>query len=415
MTAMARDALPIQAGLLAVVVLGLPLAPDARAQAGQAPSSHSPSHSEANLQVRAERLGTRYRARLGQDYEAQIDARRHLVYVSALDAKALRTVRQVLATQLAAHRQTLFPQPLARNVVVVLPTAQDYRRLVGRSKALGRYSTRERCLVTMTLGSVLRHEFTHAVHHNDQQRAGQEHAVWVAEALATLYQYADIQDGRLAGRRTGDLAPLQRAVREGKAVAFKDLVRMDSAAFLQRADVTYPQVRWLALWLQERDQLGAFYERYKDTYGDDPSGAQALEAVFGSPLADVETEWRRWLRKQEPPWRPRWEAVAHLGIRMRAREHGVAVDGFLPGSSAARSKQFRVGDVILSVAGEPTPDPAELAKAVQSCKPGQTVRLEVLRDGRMTVVPHVLGAVRHVDEETKAPEAPSSPAPPPQP
>jgi len=420
---MVRSARPNAAGLLAAaasLLLGGHLLPAADEPSAAKPASAEPSPAKPQpaepenkplsadvLKAQAEELAKQYVARLGDHYAAEIDARHHLVYISALDAKMLRRVRRLLAAQLAAHRKTLFPQPLARNVVVVLPTAQDYPRLAGRPKALGRYSRTHRCLVTMTLGSVLRHEFTHAVHHNDEYLAAQQHALWVAEAFATLYQYADTKEGRLVPRRGGALARVQEAVRKNETIPLARLVRMDSAAFTEQADVAYPQVRWLALYLHARGRLAAFYQRYKSTWADDPTGAAALEGVLDTPLAKVEADWRAWILDQEPPWRPGWDAVAHLGIRMQDREQGVRVDSLPRGSSAAAGGQLRVGDIILTVAGRPTPDPADLREAVRSCKPGQTVLIEVLRDGRTTIVPQVLGAVRRPRTPAHAAPAPS--------
>jgi S1-C subfamily serine protease len=129
----------------------------------------------------------------------------------------------------------------------------------------------------------------------------------------------------------------------------------------------------------------------------------------------VEEDWRAWVLEQDTPWRPGWEAVAHLGIRMQQEPHGVRVDAFVPGASAARSRQLQVGDVILSIAGRPTPTPDALRDAVRACRPGQTVLIEVVRDGRTTTVSQILGAVRHAQPAATTPPAAEDPDPTPQP
>lgn len=340
-------------------------------------------------------MSERYLERLGDGYHATIDHKNHLVYVCALDEPLRRRVRRMLAAQLEAHRRTLFPHPFRRNVVVVLPTAGDYERLAGRAEALGHYNPRERCLVTMTLSSVLLHEFTHAVHHNDQLRSGQKHALWLVEAIATLYQYAEVQDGRLVPQTGAGLMEVQAALRGGGEIPLAALVRMEQPEFTEKAELSYPQVRWLAMYLQRHGKLETFYRAYKDTYRQDATGAAALEKVLARPLAAIHNDWREWVLQQKPAWRPRFEAVAHLGIRMNDHQRGVLVDALLPGSAAQRAGRLKVGDVILTVAGKPTRTPRALTAAVRSCRPGQSVVIEVLRNDRLTRLTQVLGAVRH--------------------
>jgi len=45
------------------------------------------------------------------------------------------------------------------------------------------------------MGSILTHEFTHALHFADQEGRGQEHPIWIAEGLATLFESSKLLGG----------------------------------------------------------------------------------------------------------------------------------------------------------------------------------------------------------------------------
>jgi hypothetical protein len=316
------------------------------------------------------------------------------VYVSALDEKTFRKVERMLGRYADAQRRLLFPQPLFRNVVVVLPTLRDYRKSEPPDDVTGYYQPATRTLTSISVSDVLIHEFTHALHHSDQVRANQRHPVWVAEGFATLFQGSWTADGHIVPRPDTNLATLQGVVREGSMSPLAEVIAMGPEAFRAQAEVLYPYVRYVMLYLHENEHLEAFYETYKSSYASDATGRRALETVLGQPLEAIEAAWRKWLLALEPPWTPAHPVVAHLGIRMRPAEGGIYVDGFLRGSTAERAEVLRVGDIVLSVAGRATPTPRDLAPAVRACRPGETVEIEIVRQGERMVVTQVLGAVR---------------------
>jgi hypothetical protein len=268
----------------------------------------------------------------------------------------------------------------------------DYRRLVPlETQAYGQYERATRTLVSLSLSDVLFHEFTHALHHNDQALAGQVHAIWIAEGLASLFQRAPVRQGRLEPEVCNRLEALQQAVREGRTTPLADLGAMDAGAFLARREVHYLQARYVMLYLHRAGRLKEFYESYKASYGSDPSGRAALEKTLGKPAPEIEADWRAWVLAQEAPWKPTRPTRAHLGVRMAEAEAGVKVTGFVRGSAAEREGRLKVGDVITALAGRPTPTPHDLAQAVQACDPGEIVDVEVLRDGVPTIVSQLLG------------------------
>jgi len=364
------------------------------ALAGAAQVAHAAERSSAEFAAEAKALADMYEKQYGEGYDTYIDNRWHLVYVSALDDRTRRMVTRILARYAEAQQRMLFPEPLLWNVTVILPTVTDYRKASPPEKVAGYYRPATRTLTSISTSTVLIHEFTHALHHSDEVRANQSHPTWLREGLATLYQGARIEAGRFQIQPDPSMAILQGALRDAGIPPMAELLAMDRRAFAEKAEVCYPYVLHVMLYLHEKGKVETFYETYKAGYAADPTGRKALEMTLGQPLEEIEKAWRAWLLAQEPPWTPAHPTVAHLGIRMRSASEGIVVDAFLPGSAAQRAGVLKISDIIVSVAGRPTPTPRDLAPAVQSCKPGQTIDIEIIRRGERMVVQHVLGAIR---------------------
>lgn len=349
---------------------------------------------EPDLAAEARALAEANQKHFGAAYRTRIDEARHLVYVSAADARTLDRVAAVLGEYADAQRGLLFPDPLPWNVTVVLPTVSDYRASGIPAGVAGYYSPETRTLTSLSASNTLIHEFTHALEHSDESRRNQRHAAWVQEGLAALFQRSRVEKGKIEVLPDATLAALQQAARDGSLRRLADLVRLDRPALARDAKACYPHARHVMLYLFRQGQLKEFYAAYKDGHASDPTGAKALEAVLGRPLDQIEADWRGWLLGLEPPWTPARPPAAHLGIRMGQAEQGVRVTALVRGSAAEQGAALKVGDVIVSVAGQATGSPAELTEAVRGCGPGEVVEIEVIREDRVSVVSQVLGAVR---------------------
>ena len=186
---------------------------------------------------------------------------------------------------------------------------------------------------------------------------------------------------------------MQKALKEKKAHSLHELCSMKPKAFMQDAELCYRQVRYVMLYLHRQGKLQQFYKAYKAGYASDQTGVKSLEETLGEPLKKIEADWKKWVLAQKPPWRPAHKHRAHLGVRMKQIPAGVKIIGFVRNSSAQRAGLLKVGDIIISLAGQTVQTPNALTAAVRSCRPGHIIEIEVIRNGRTTTIKHLLGLV----------------------
>ena len=157
---------------------------------------------------------------------------------------------------------------------------------------------------------------------------------------------------------------------------------------MARAGQLYPQVRSIFEFVADQGKLTQWYEYFVANFREDATGGKAFELCFDMPLDEIERAWRQWLTT-----RPKIDTTinpgdASLGIQSRPNgsNDGVVIDSMLPGSAARRS-QLRVGDVIVSIDGEPARSLAELQAIIGSKQVGDRVRVRARRAGAyLTVV-----------------------------
>ncbi|MCY3963875.1 MAG: PDZ domain-containing protein [Acidobacteria bacterium] len=103
------------------------------------------------------------------------------------------------------------------------------------------------------------------------------------------------------------------------------------------------------------------------------------------------------------------ELRTHFGV---PEDVGVMVGKVVDGSPALRAG-LEVGDVVTAVDGEPVASSSALARAVGGHEGGETVVLEVWRDGKMEKISATLEErERRVEMSSAAPETPRPPRPP---
>lgn len=314
---------------------------------------------------------------------------------------AIEQIRSVAQWADTIMPGTLDPELLKEDpwVVIVLPTRTDFMRWVrvvygseaisGTSMIGGAYQHDLRRLVSLDLASTLRHEFMHVLHWRGMSRLGQRHPIWIMEGLASLPEDCNLgPDGLLVPTTSWRTNTIKNMDRVNGVTPLKTLATMTQARFGgTRPLANYAQARAFFLYLSEREKLGAWYRAYTKDFAKDPTGVEAAASVMGLSVADLERDFRMWIRAIEPVASDFSEGMPCLGARIEAGAgDGPVVRSQRRIPAADGGDGLRLGDVIMSVNNRPTPEMPELVRVLSQLKVGDTVEVEIRR-GRLVLTP----------------------------
>ena len=257
--------------------------------AAAAPTTQRTATAEQTLAALKQRFGS-------EGYRYEIDDEQRLIFaVAAADDAAFDRLRSSLKTQAEAFHAALFERKPEAYVTVLMPTADDFRRLVKYRNVPGAYIDAIRTLIVRDMGYVVAHEFTHALHAGDREAIGQKsHALWITEGFGAMTEAAEFADGKLVLHDNARFGDLRFSAARKAVIPLERLVTMDQREFVKRPNLTYGQSGSVMLYLWEHKLLREFYETYKETYDDDPTGRAALEKVTGKRLPEFHSQWREW-------------------------------------------------------------------------------------------------------------------------
>jgi hypothetical protein len=232
----------------------------------------------------------------GDGYVFEVEDELKLVFATAGDRKALGELKGGLVEYARALQNGLFPCGPGRYIAVIVP-----REWKGTAK--GFYNPEDRTITLKAPSSaVLTREFTHVVHHADQQARNQVlHQNWIIEGLATLYEEYRIADGHLIPLPNYRLKIIQNLVKNGHHKPWTIYVKFSQKEFMREPGNHYSQARYMFVYLHEKGLLKKWYDAYVKGCTTDPAGAQAFEQVFGKKLAEIEKDWVEWLVKLPLP------------------------------------------------------------------------------------------------------------------
>jgi hypothetical protein len=332
---------------------------------------------DPNDRAQAEAIAQKHLSQLGKDYEAHLEIPRHLIIISTLDRKDIKDTVKFLADFTDDVRRTLRIQKPGAYIIVVLPRVEDYKPPNDNERILGYYQPATQTLTSVDRGQILRHEFTHALHHVDMMTENQSHSIWVMEGLASLFESARRATRGLTTYTDLRLPGLQEAIREKRAIPLAELFAMDVDAFQQTPDLTYAEARYLMFYLQSKDKLATWYRAYKANYATDPTGQISLERVLGKKLPQLEEEWKKWVLSLPPPNMPR----TRLGLEMLDTAQGVKIVGLSEDGTAVEAG-IKEGDIIEKLNGRPVGNSAELLGALRRAEKARTAVLQIRRQGK---------------------------------
>lgn len=162
----------------------------------------------------------------------------------------------------------------------------------------GFYSPSDRYMVMnagLGLGT-LTHELVHPLVEADFPDA----PTWINEGIASVFEAPVIpRAGEIHGVKNWRHPRLARAL---ASRAERDRARLDALfGMSDRAfrgdgeDLHYAMARYACQWLDSRGQLWPFYQRWRDSFSDDPTGERAFAAVVGMAPREAHAGWARWV------------------------------------------------------------------------------------------------------------------------
>lgn len=364
----------------------------------------------------------------------QTDEKRKVVYLSALDPKSFEIARAEMDALAAWADREVFEGledaaeiKLDPWVVVLLPKRSEYeawlrsglgKRTIGTAATPptigGVYNHDFRTLISGDLGSSLRHEFFHALHYRHSWRRGQDHPIWVKEGLCSLVEDYDLVD---SGARDAALRPLGRVIRPAPSWRTNIVKRIERGGLLRPIQewISNPEDRFLGvrplsnyslaramfLYLFERGALRTWYGEYVEKFGPGEAAQKAaalsaFESALGKPIAEINKDYRAWIRALPMVPEELEDGGASLGFEVENGEGDgpvvVSITG--PDASQARRVGLRRRDVLTAINGRPTRDTPELLRVLASYKPGEVVELSVRRGAQHLSVKFELQAAR---------------------
>ncbi|MBT3202214.1 MAG: PDZ domain-containing protein [Phycisphaerales bacterium] len=337
---------------------------------------------------RASKILASLKKRFGEKFICQVDHDNKLVFATDIDTRTLNELKVSLSKYAAAQWGSLFENRFDEYVTVVIPRVP--KNLPARLG--GAYDPMRRQLIVRSIGMVLTHEFTHALHFADQSARGQEHPIWVIEGLATLFESSKIVGGAAVPIPNHRANIFKRIVEREASIPWDEFFKLSHGEYMQKSSIAYPQGRYIFMYLYKKGLLKKWYDAFTAGYEKDPTGAKAIEKVTGKSLDKVEAEWLLWVEGiKEVPLR----VVArqpYIGVQLARQVDGLRVIRVVSGS-AADNGGLEIGDIIVKLDGRRMVDMGELLRTVTGHKVGDKVKIEFRRDGKYKTVTTKLGAV----------------------
>ncbi len=328
------------------------------------------------------------RSALGPGYLYSADDALRLNIASSFDQRstdeALAEVARTARWAEGALFGELLAAPLDRPdhwVTLTLPTPEHFASFVPVPGVGGIYDRDRRLLVSQDLGPSLRHEFLHVLHHRVMDRLGQDHAIWIQEGLGAIVEDMEAAsgvDGPTPSWRTNIVKRLEA---RGRLTPWKVLFAMPRDRFVKnRPNANYAQARAVMLFLSDSGKLRDWMAAYTEGFVEDPSGAGAIERVFGAPLAQVEKQYGEWVRALPEVAEEIRPGMPSLGVVVDpGTGEGPVIVEVLERTSAAGGDRLRRGDILTSVAGRVTRTPEDLVRVLAEQDVGETVEVTVRR------------------------------------
>jgi tetratricopeptide (TPR) repeat protein len=326
----------------------------------------------------ADQAIAKFKKQLGEKYIYQVDPVAKLIFAANTDSQTLAAVKSWLSAQARSQWRQLFEHHPDQYIAIVLPSEADYRKMVRMPGVQGLYMHDSHMLIARTLGQVMTHEFTHAIHAGDLDALDQQHPIWITEGLASLFESAQFEGDTLIPRDNFRLSIIQAAQRRNKLIPLEKLFALKQPEFMANPMLGYGQSSSILLYLYEKNLLRPFYDQYKQDYHKDSSGKTTLQNITGQKLADFEAAWQKWMMTRKPPAMDTGRDGVFIGIRYDQANDGLKILEVVPKAPGDQAG-MKPGDVIVAVNGGDMRDTLSFVPLLKTFKPGDQVIFKVRR------------------------------------
>jgi hypothetical protein len=222
---------------------------------------------------------------------------------SNADEHQIQRAVETLRDYTQALSRTYFQRPPTRTVRVYLFRDKDsYQQYCNRAydnpprTPFGFYMPGERkIVVNLNTGQgTLAHELVHPLMEADFPRS----PAWFNEGFASLFEQSTYKRGEsIRGIINWRIRSLKRALARPAPPTLSQMLALTRDDFYgNNSGINYAVARYLCLYLQERDLLARFYREFRESVRDDPTGSATLQTVTGRTLAQLENDYREWVK-----------------------------------------------------------------------------------------------------------------------
>ena len=163
----------------------------------------------------------------------------------------------------------------------------------------GYFSAAEGALIMniATGGGTLVHEIVHPYMAANFPKC----PTWFNEGLASLYEHAGEENGRIHGYPNWRLTGLQQAIKAKAVPTFEKLCSTTTEQFYgEDRGTNYGQARYLCYYLQQKGLLEKYYRAFRAHAADDPSGYKTLQKILDeTDMTAFQKRWEKYVMKLE--------------------------------------------------------------------------------------------------------------------
>ncbi|MHC4872085.1 MAG: hypothetical protein ACYTFY_09585 [Planctomycetota bacterium] len=242
----------------------------------------------------------RIKEQLGSGFDIVQDK----MFILVSDTEKNQNLKKTLATLRIcrnALQRSYFNTPLRNPVTVfAFKDKQSYRynlKRLWQEEPISPYGhfnyVRKHIIFNLSTGlGTMIHELTHSLMDPDMPRA----PIWIAEGMATLFEECVVDGSKISGAVNWRLPELSRKIDTDEYTPLARLITLSDRQFKTKESLHYAEARYLCMFFESRGCLSKIYQSFRDNYRQDKTGRIFIEKAFGKKLADIEDEWKIWVK-----------------------------------------------------------------------------------------------------------------------